>query len=244
MHGKRPKHVAIIMDGNGRWAKQRGLERIAGHEAGSKSLEKVIKKSVELKIPYLTLFAFSSENWSRPKAEVDYLMQLFLKTLTAQTEKLHESNIKINFIGNQSQFELELQQQIQLSQEKTAKNTGLFLTLAVNYGGQWDILEASKKLAEQIAQGDLNIDQLNETTFANALSTFNLPSVDFFIRTSGEKRISNFMLWQIAYAELYFTDILWPDFDEIELEKALKDFAGRERRYGKTTEQTQEVTAC
>ena len=234
-----PKHVAIIMDGNGRWAELRNLPRLAGHKAGAKSIRKVLELCVEKKIEYLTLFAFSIENWNRPESEVSALMELFLTTLQNETENMIENNVRLQVIGDYSRFNPKLYKQILLSQEATANNTGLTLTIAANYSGRWDIITAVKKLMEKAIENKVKIEQIDEDFFQQHLSLRNLPEPDLFIRTSGEKRLSNFMLWHLTYSELYFTDTLWPDFDGSHLNEAIQYFASRNRRYGLLNEQAQ-----
>ncbi|WP_342146353.1 isoprenyl transferase [Rickettsiella endosymbiont of Aleochara curtula] len=240
---KRPRHIAIIMDGNGRWAKQRHLPRVLGHQEGVKAVRKVIKLCGEIGIEVLTLFAFSSENWQRPEQEVNYLMTLFLNTLKNEIDKLAKNNVQLRMVGNLERFNQPLREWIDKSQALTAKNTGLQLVIAVNYSGQWDIVQAAQKIINQLKSGTLESEILTREIFANYLSLADLPGVDLLIRTSGEYRISNFLLWQLAYTELYFTDTLWPDFDEQELNKALHFYAQRERRFGCTSEQLAEINA-
>lgn len=232
-----PRHIAIIMDGNGRWAKKRLLPRVAGHKAGVDSVRKTIKACVEKKIEVLTLFAFSSENWRRPDAEVSYLMDLFLSALEREVKKLHEQNIQLRIIGDRSRFDEKLRQCMGKAEQLTAQNTGLKLIIAANYGGQWDICAAMRQLAVEIEQGKLTSQQIAPELIQAKLSLADLPDPDLFIRTSGEQRISNFLIWQLSYSELYFTDVHWPDFDADELEKALLFYANRERRFGFTSEQ-------
>jgi undecaprenyl diphosphate synthase len=232
-----PRHIAIIMDGNGRWAKRRHLPRIAGHKAGVDVVRSTVKWCVSQKIEVLTLFAFSSENWRRPETEVNFLMELFYLVLDREVKKLHKQNIQLQVIGDRSRFDEKLQRKMQKSEELTAANTGLKLVIAANYGGQWDITEACRKLAQDVEQKTLASSDITAALIQSRLITANLPDPDLFIRTSGEQRMSNFMIWQLAYAEMYFTDVLWPDFNEQELEKALAFFASRERRFGYTSEQ-------
>lgn len=232
-----PRHIAIIMDGNGRWAKKRFLPRVAGHKAGVDSVRKAVKLCVEHQIEVLSLFAFSSENWRRPIEEVDYLMGLFLSALEREAKKLHEQNIQLRIIGDRSRFDAVLQKQMENAEQLTKNNTGLKLVIAANYGGQWDIAFSMQKIAEAIQKGNLQAHEVTPELIQSNLATADLPNPDLLIRTSGEQRISNFMLWQLAYAELYFTDVLWPDFDEKEMEKALAYFGERERRFGVTSEQ-------
>lgn len=238
---KLPRHVAIILDGNGRWAEQRGLPRFAGHRAGVETVRSIVQMCGELGIDALTLFAFSSENWRRPKKEVSLLMDLFITSLGREVKKLHETGVCLQIIGDTSAFPKKLQQRIQDSMEKTRDNKGLKLNIAANYGGKWDIVQAVQKLAEQVAAGTLNSDDIDESSIASQLSLSNLPGPDLFIRTGGEQRISNFLIWQLAYSELYFTHTLWPDFDREEFAKALHSFAARQRRFGRTGAQVLEM---
>lgn len=232
-----PRHIAIIMDGNGRWAKQRNLPRVAGHKVGVDAVRETVKACVEKKIEVLTLFAFSSENWQRPAQEVNYLMQLFITALKREVKKLHKQNIQLRIVGDRERFEKKLRQQMQEAEELTANNTGLKLVIAANYGGRWDITEAMRQIASDIEQGKLTSQDISAELVQNKVALADLPEPDLFIRTSGEQRISNFLLWQIAYTELYFTDVLWPDFNAAELDNALAFFANRERRFGCTSEQ-------
>lgn len=232
-----PRHIAIIMDGNGRWAKKRFLPRLAGHKAGISSVQQAVKRCVEKKIEVLTLFAFSSENWRRPEEEVSYLMQLFINALKNEAHKLHEQNIQLRVIGDRARFDEKLRQQISEVEQLTANNTGLKLLLAANYGGQWDLRQAVQQIAVKIENKLITSSMVTDELIRQHLSFADLPDPDLFIRTSGELRISNFMLWQLAYTELYFTDVLWPDFDESEFDKALEFFTKRERRFGVTSEQ-------
>ncbi len=232
-----PRHIAIIMDGNGRWAKQRSLPRFAGHKAGVESLRQIVKACVERKIEVLTMFAFSSENWRRPLQEVNYLMELFIFALKREVKKLHEQNIQLRIIGDRSRFDDKLCKAMLEAEELTLKNTGLKLVIAANYGGQWDISEAMRKLAIEIEQGRLTSAQISPKLIATQITLADLPAPDLFIRTSGEQRISNFLLWQLAYTELYFAKVHWPDFTAAELDKALSFYANRERRFGYTSEQ-------
>lgn len=228
-----PTHIAIVMDGNGRWAKQRNLPRVSGHEAGAESVRKTIEHCGKLGVKVLTVFAFSRENWGRPEDEVNALMQLFLESLCNETEQLAEHNIQLRFIGDISMFNMELQDQIKVSQEKTAANDGLIFVIAANYSGKWDITQAM----QQIAANQCPPEAINEELISAYLSTAKLPDPDLFIRTSGEQRLSNFLLWQAAYSEFYFSDVYWPDFNEAELDKALAFYASRQRRFGLTQEQ-------
>ena len=229
-----PRHVAIIMDGNGRWAQQRHLPRFVGHKSGVKSARMAVEVCAKLKLDALTLFAFSSENWNRPRKEVDLLMGLFVSSLGEEAASLHENNIRMRVIGDRSAFSEKLQKRIEEVEALTANNDGMTLAIAANYGGRWDIMQA----AQQSVTNDGLID---EEQFDRHLSLSDLPEPDLFIRTGGEHRISNFLLWQLAYTELYFTDTLWPDFDKACFAKAMQDFAGRQRRFGRTSEQVEET---
>ena len=235
--GDLPQHIAIIMDGNGRWAKQRKLPRIAGHHAGVESLRKAVEFCVDNGIRVLTLFAFSSENWRRPPKEVALLMDLFALVLKRETRKLLKKGVCLKIIGDRRAFSPRLQSKIFESEEVTKSGTRLTLIIAANYGGRWDIAQAFRKLAELVERGELKASEISEEDFQSHLSTSDLPEPDLFIRTGGEKRISNFMLWQLAYTELYFTPALWPDFDENAFQRAIDDYAGRERRFGHTGDQ-------
>ena len=225
-----PKHIAVIMDGNGRWAKKRFLPRIAGHKIGVDRVRDLVKTSAKLGVEYLTLFAFSSENWRRPADEVSFLMGLFAEALTRESKKLHENNIRLKIIGDTTKFEPNLQKMIAEAETLTADNSGLVLTIATNYGGRWDILQAANKVAA--TQAEITEESLNKY-----LSMYYAPEPDLFIRTGGEERISNFLLWQLAYTELYFTQILWPEFDDAAFGLALHSYQQRERRFGRTSDQ-------
>ncbi len=231
-----PRHIAVIMDGNGRWARKRFLPRIAGHKRGVETVREVVKQCVKLNVGFLTLFAFSSENWRRPAEEVSFLMGLFMDALEREVIKLHQNNIKLVMIGDRSQFDEKLVAKIEASENLTAVNTGLVLTIAANYGGRWDILQAVNKM--QTANPE-SAGQFREENLLPYLSMAYAPEPDLFIRTGGEVRISNFLLWQLAYTELYFTDTLWPDFDEDAFNLAIKSYTKRERRFGRTSEQLQ-----
>jgi undecaprenyl diphosphate synthase len=235
-HTNLPQHIAIIMDGNGRWAKKRFMPRIAGHRAGVEAARQVVKNCIKRHIKVLTLFAFSSENWRRPVQEVSYLMDLFLSGLEREVMMLHENNVQLRFIGDRHHFNEKLCQKITEVEKLTRQNTGLVLLIAADYGGQWDICQAARKLASAIEAGELTSSAITPEILGKQLSFADLPDPDLFIRTSGEQRISNFMLWQLAYAELYFTPTYWPDFDDQELEKALTYYAQRERRFGGSSE--------
>ncbi len=239
--GSIPKHIAIIMDGNGRWAKNRYMPRIAGHRQGVETVRGVIKSCMERNISYLTLFAFSSENWRRPVDEVTSLMQLFLGALEQEITKLHENGIRFKVIGDLSKFDPKIIEFIQIGEQLTAKNTRLTFTIAANYGGRWDIMQAMRKMMAQLTSLPFNFDEKN---LAQYLSMSYAPEPDLFIRTGGECRISNFLLWQLAYTELYFTNTLWPDFNEHELELAIQSYQKRERRFGRTSEQLQKGNIC
>ena len=234
-----PRHIAIIMDGNGRWAKQRFMPRAAGHQRGVEALREVVKACRDLGVEYLTVFAFSSENWRRPAEEVSFLMSLFLIMLEREVAKLHQNNIRLKIIGDRSRFDDKLRQTMREAEQLTAKNSALTLTVAANYGGRWDVMQAVKAMLKehpQLAQS------FSEEDLQPYLSMSDAPEPDLFIRTGGEQRISNFMLWQLAYTELYFTDTLWPAFDRNELDKAIASYQQRERRFGRTSEQLQGQT--
>jgi len=237
-----PKHIAIIMDGNGRWAKKRLQPRFMGHRAGVKSVETIVKHCLEKRVSVLSLFAFSSENWRRPSKEVSLLMELFALALKQQVERLHKNNIRLCIIGDVSKFSKSLQKQIAEAEELTAGNTALTVNIAANYGGRWDITQSVQKLANKVKSGEIQPEDITEDTIAAGLSTADIPEPDLFIRTGGEQRVSNFLLWQLAYTEFYFTNTLWPDFDSVELDKAIESFCQRERRFGKTSEQLRENT--
>ncbi len=232
-----PRHVAIIMDGNGRWAQNQGKPRHAGHKAGVKSVRSSVEYSAKQGVEVLTLFAFSSENWQRPETEVRLLMELFLVALKNEVKKLNKNNVRLKVIGDISAFDKKLQAQIVKAEQQTENNSGLILQVAANYGGRWDITQAAVKLAEKVKKGELEPVSITEKKIQAELCFSDLPEVDLFIRTGGDLRVSNFILWQAAYAELYFTQVLWPDFDETAYQKALDDYAGRQRRFGKTAEQ-------
>ncbi len=234
-----PQHIAVIMDGNGRWAKAKGKARVFGHKAGVEAVRKTVSTANRLGIKVVTLFAFSSENWRRPEDEVSLLMELFMTVLGREVKRLHKNNIRLCIIGDKSRFSARLQKKITAAELLTEGNTGLVLNVAANYGGQWDILQATKQMMQRVIDQQLDIDSLTEQDLAEGLVTQGLPDVDLLIRTSGECRISNFMLWQTAYAELYFTEQHWPDFDEESLVNAVAWFVNRERRFGCTGEQIQ-----
>jgi len=238
-----PRHIAIIMDGSGRWAKQRLLPRTAGHIQGIDSVREIVTLCVKKKIPILTLWAFSTENWRRPKSEVSFLFDLILKYLRKELQTLHENDICLKIIGDRSRLTLELQEAIHHAETLTQHNTGLKLNVALNYGGRWDIVQAIQTLSKDVLAGNLKVDELTEGRIQEYLSLSDCGDPDLLIRTSGEYRISNFLLWQFAYTELYFTDTLWPDFRERQFEDALKAFTKRQRRFGFTSEQIEELSA-
>jgi undecaprenyl diphosphate synthase len=235
-----PQHIAIIMDGNGRWAKQQHQPRFMGHRAGVKAVEAIVKHCIELDVKVLSLFAFSSENWRRPTKEVSLLMELFSLALKQQVKRLHKNNIRLQIIGDLSQFSPSLQKQIQHSQQLTENNTGLTLNIAANYGGRWDVVQSVRKIAKKVKKGELDVGDISEQMISDSLTTAELAEPDLFIRTGGEQRVSNFLLWQMAYTEFFFTDTLWPDFDAVALDQAMTSFTQRERRFGQTSEQLQE----
>jgi len=232
-----PKHIAIIMDGNGRWAKEQGHDRLFGHYHGVISVRKVVEAATELGIQFLTLYAFSTENWDRPEPEVTGLMTLFVETIAKEVPDLHKNNIKLAFIGNLEMLPNEAQLALSNATEQTANNTGLTLIIALSYSGRWELIEATKKIAQKVVNGQLNIDEITGAIFSDNLSSKGLPDPELMIRTSGEYRISNFLLYQLAYAELYFTDTRWPEFRKEHLVQALLEYQSRERRFGKTSDQ-------
>jgi len=234
---KLPSHIAIIMDGNGRWAKQKGKPRIFGHQNGAHAVRQTIEGSVELGVKYLTLYAFSAENWKRPKMEVEALMTLLVTTIDEELKNLVDNNIHFQVIGNVSLLPDSVKRKIDTAITNTQSCTGMILTLALSYGSRWEIVDAAKKIAEEVKQGSLNPQDITDKVFASHLNTAKMPDPELLIRTSGELRLSNFLLWQLAYTELYFTKVLWPDFSKEELYKAIISFQNRERRFGKTTEQ-------
>ena len=236
---KVPQHVAIIMDGNGRWAKKKGKIRTFGHRAGVESVRAAVRFARQSNIQVLTLFAFSSENWKRPEEEVSMLMDLFNLVLNKEAKRLNKNGVRLQVLGDLSRFDDKLVSKIRKAEEMTSENTDLVLNIAANYGGRWDILHAAKQMAQDIAAGNVAVDNIDETGFDQYMSTQGLPELDLLIRTGGEHRISNFLLWQCAYAELYFTDVLWPDFDEEAFYLAVKDFSERQRRFGLIGEQVE-----
>ncbi len=225
------------MDGNGRWAESRGLPRSEGHCAGVDAIKATVKACVERRIKVLSIWAFGSENWSRPEIEVNFLMQLFVHALTAEMQELDQKGICICFTGNREQLPSVLRDQMQAAESLTAKNAQLTLNIVMNYGGKWDIVQAAKALASRVAEGSLSIEQIDEQLFTQQMDARHLPDPDLFIRTGGEQRLSNFFLWQLAYTELYFSELYWPDFTPEELDKALASFSSRERRFGQTSKQ-------
>ena len=239
-----PKHIAIIMDGNNRWAKVNHLPSLAGHKAGVDSVRSVIEGCIEYGVESLTLFAFSSENWKRPELEVKGLMELFFLALNSEAKKLNKNNIRLNVIGDKSRFSEALQSKIAKVEELTAGNTLLTLNIAANYGGQWDIVQAAKRLAKECAEGTISPDDITEAVFDEYVMLHDQPKPDLCIRTGGESRISNFLVWQMAYTEYYFVDDFWPDFDKQSLGLAIRDFCTRERRFGKTSEQLEVGTSA
>lgn len=243
-----PQHVAIIMDGNGRWAKQRSLPRMEGHRQGLESVRAIINHCLDLHIPVLTLFAFGTDNWLRPQQEVSFLMDIFLMMLQKEIDKLHKNGVSLRIIGDLSRFSEPLQTAIQDAQYLTRGNHALVLNIAANYGGRWDIIQAAKKIMISIQQGNLQHSDITEETFDAHMSLAGLPPPDLFIRTSGEQRISNFLLWDLKYTELYFTEVYWPDFREVAFDCALSDYQSRQRRFGMTSEQVattpEQVSVC
>jgi undecaprenyl diphosphate synthase len=234
-----PVHIAVIMDGNGRWARQRGMPRVAGHRKGADAVRTLIRACAKHRIGYLTLFAFSSENWKRPEPEVQRLMDLFVSALDKDVKELHSNNVRFRVIGDRSGLEEKIVRKIGNGETLTEGNDGLQLNVAINYGGKWDVLQACRKIADRVADRTLAANSIQIDDIESALSTAGMPEPDLFIRTGGEHRISNFLMWQLAYTELYFTDVLWPDFDEAELELALNSFSSRQRRFGRTGEQVE-----
>lgn len=239
-----PKHIAIIMDGNGRWAKAQGKPRVFGHKNGVAAVRKTITTAARLGIKAVTLFAFSSENWRRPEEEVGVLMELFITVLSTEVKRLHKNGLRLRVIGDTSRFNQRLQQKIAQAEALTANNSGMVINIAANYGGKWDITEAAKQVARQVQQGDLSVEEITESVITQHLTMADLPEVDLLIRTSGECRISNFLLWQLAYAEIYFTPIYWPEFNEDSLIEAVTWFIERERRFGCTGEQVRALMEC
>ncbi len=236
-----PTHIAVIMDGNGRWARKRMLPRHAGHRSGVGSVRRIVEFAAQRGVRYLTLFAFSSENWSRPRDEVSKLMSLFVEALQREVDELHRNSVRLVFIGAREQLQAGLIDKIVAAEAQTAGNTGLQLNVAVAYGGRWDIVQAVRSLARQVAAGEIEAAQIDDQAVAAQLQLQDVPDPDLLIRTGGEQRISNFLLWNLAYAELYFCDALWPDFGEKEFDEALAFYAQRQRRFGHTGEQVEAV---
>ncbi|WP_113663146.1 isoprenyl transferase [Pedobacter nanyangensis] len=232
-----PEHIAIIMDGNGRWAKNQGKFRVFGHESGVLSVKDIVEGCVEIGVKYLTVYAFSTENWNRPIEEVNALMELLISTINQEAETLNKNNIRLNAIGDLKSLPQKCIDDLADAMNKTKDNTKCTLTLALSYSAKWEIVEAAKKIAEQVKAGQLGIDQIDEQLFAAKLTTANIPDPELMIRTSGEHRISNYLLWQMAYTELYFTETLWPDFRREHLYEAIVNYQKRERRFGKISEQ-------
>jgi undecaprenyl diphosphate synthase len=236
-----PRHIAIIMDGNGRWARSRMLPRYVGHREGVKTVRRVVEACIERNIAVLTLFAFSSENWRRPSDEVSLILNLFVTTLKKEVAVLHGNGVRLRFIGDRAAFSGKLRELIDESEAITRENTRMELVIAANYGGQWDITEAGRAIARRVAAGELQPDDITPQLMAEEISLADLPPPDLFIRTGGEQRISNFMLWQLAYTELYFTDVLWPAFGVADLDEAMLWYANRQRRFGRTGEQVEQL---
>ncbi len=232
-----PQHIAIIMDGNGRWAKEKGLDRVYGHQEGANTVRKILEETGKLGIPYLTLYAFSTENWNRPPAEVEALMTLLVRSIHNEIDNLMQNQVRLKVIGNIGDLPQTCQEELQNAIETTSHNTGITLTLALSYSGRWELIEAAKKIAQQVQTQKIDLDSIDEKTIADALNTSNIPDPDILIRTGGECRISNFLLWQIAYTELFFSPVMWPDFNEGDLHEIIAQFQSRERRFGKTSEQ-------
>jgi undecaprenyl diphosphate synthase len=236
-----PQHVAIIMDGNGRWARKRALPRHAGHRSGVGSVRQAVETAAQRGVKVLTLFAFSSENWSRPREEVSKLMGLFVEALQREVDELHLNNVRLEFVGARELLQAGLVEKIASAEEQTRENTGLRLIVAVAYGGRWDIAQAAKRLAGRAVAGEIAVEDIDDAAVAQELQLRDVPDPDLLIRTGGEQRISNFLLWHLAYSELYFCDTLWPDFGEAQFDAALDFFAQRQRRYGHTAEQVEAV---
>ena len=240
-HKNTPNHVAIIMDGNGRWASNHGKDRLHGHNSGVSSVREVLTSAQKHGVKYLTLYTFSTENWNRPKDEVDGLMNLFAKTIATEIEELHENKVRIQFIGDTELLPDFAKEALNSASEYTKNNTGITLILALSYSSRVEILNAAKQIASKVKSGELNEDEITDELFSNHLTTAGIPDPELIIRTSGEYRISNFLLWQIAYSEFYFTETLWPDFREKDFELAIESFQNRERRFGKTGQQIKQL---
>ncbi len=232
-----PKHIAVIMDGNGRWAQQKGQHRVFGHQKGVDSVRQISEAAAELGIQYLTLYAFSTENWNRPKEEVDALMELLVHTIHAETETLHKNNIRLHTIGNTDSLPESCRRELNDAVERTSRNTRMTLVLALSYSSRWEIMEATKRIAQDSVAGKIDLNTLSADQFSTYLTTAAYPDPELLIRTSGEHRVSNYLLWQIAYAEFYFTETLWPDFGREAFYEAIVDYQSRERRFGKTSAQ-------
>jgi undecaprenyl diphosphate synthase len=237
-----PNHVAVIMDGNGRWARKRGMPRHMGHRSGVSAVRNIVEVAAQRGVNYLTLFAFSSENWNRPREEVSKLMGLFVEALQREVDELHRNNVRLVFVGARLQLQAKLRDMIAAAEDQTRDNTGLRLQVAVAYGGRWDIVQATRSLARRVAAGELQPDDIDDAALADALALAGIPDPDLLIRTGGEQRISNFLLWNLAYAELWFCNTLWPDFDDQQFDIALEFYAQRERRYGHTGDQVEAVS--
>lgn len=238
---KLPKHIAIIMDGNGRWAKEQGQDRLFGHYHGVISVRKVVEAATEIGVQYLTLYAFSTENWDRPETEVNGLMTLFVETIAKEVPDLHKNNIKLAFIGNLEMLPNEARMALSNATAQTANNTGLNLIIALSYSGRWELIEATKKIAQKVLDGQLKVNEITDAVLSDNLASKGFPDPELMIRTSGEYRISNFLLYQLAYAELYFTDTRWPEFRKEHLVQALLEYQSRERRFGKTSDQINQL---
>lgn len=234
---KLPHHIAIIMDGNGRWAQQKGLDRVFGHREGAETVRKILTESGKLGIPYLTLYAFSTENWNRPRAEVDALMTLLSHSLRNELDNLMKNQVRMNVIGNVAALPDECRQELQETLKATSNNKGITLTLALSYSGRWELTDMVRNIAQQVSKHQISWEDIDETTLQSALNSYPIPDPDILIRTGGEYRISNFLLWQIAYTELFFSPVMWPDFNEQHLHEIIAQFQNRERRFGKTGEQ-------
>lgn len=238
-----PEHIAIIMDGNGRWAKRRGKLRVMGHNAGVESVRDIVEASAQIGVKYLTLYTFSKENWKRPKQEVAALMQLLIQAIRSETETLHQNNVRLNVIGSMNDLPEKVQNVLLESLELTRGNTGMVLSLALSYSGRWEITQATKKIAEDVRRGFIDPEDISDETFERYLETYGMPHPELLIRTSGEFRLSNFLLWQLAYTEIYISNCYWPDFRRGMLYEAIRDYQGRERRYGMTSEQLENIKA-
>lgn len=237
-----PKHIAIIMDGNGRWAQKQGEERLFGHNFGVEAVRETLKAAQEIGVKYLTLYAFSTENWNRPKEEVDGLMDLLVRTISGEVDELHESNVIISSIGDVDGLPPSCKEELQAAYDRTKNNTGINLILALNYSAKWELIQATKEIARRVKEGEIEIEEIDDCMMAEMLSTKGIPDPELLIRTSGENRVSNFLLWQIAYAEFHFTEVLWPDFKREDLYKAVLDYQSRERRFGLVSAQLEKNT--